>query len=62
MKKLGADYIEYETFDQLKEIVNQYMQGNIEVDANKNKKIIYENYAWDALSDDWIKAFDQMML
>lgn len=62
LKKLGADYIEYETFDQLKEIVNQYMQGNIEVDANKNKKIIYENYAWDALSDDWIKAFDQMML
>ena len=62
LKKVGVEYIEYETFDQLQEIVYQCMQGNIKVDTSKNKKIIYENYAWGALSDDWIKAFDQMML
>lgn len=57
-EKLGVDYIEYEQFDLLPEIIDDYLDGKYHIDTKRNAKLVSSVYSWDAVREDWLKVIN----
>ena len=60
LKKIGIDYIEYNSFDELKDLVSHYINGDISINTSKNKELIHKYYSWESLSKEWLEVFQEM--
>lgn len=60
LKKIGVEYVEYNEFSELSELINKYIDGSLNVDIQKNKQAIHDNYSWEALYEEWIDVFKNM--
>lgn len=61
LKQIGIEYIEYDSFDELNNIISKYLNGTLSIDTEKNKMLIHDNYSWEALSKDWVRTFNGMV-
>lgn len=56
---IGATYIKYDSFEDLPECVTDCLEGRItSVDTETNKRVIWDNYSWDARKEDWIRLYE----
>ena len=53
-KNLGIEYLEYEEWSQLPYIIRLALNYNN--DKEKNRKILYDNFSWAAVKDEWDKV------
>lgn len=51
--KLGIKYLEYEDFDELPELVEKVLTDKINIDKEKNAKLMYNNFSWEAVKNQW---------
>ena len=50
--------IEYEQFDLLPEIIDDYLDGKYHIDTKRNAKLVSSVYSWDAVREDWLKVIN----
>lgn len=60
-KKIGIEYIEYEKFSELKDIIENCLQGEMTIDLKKNRELIHNHYSWEAVEGDWNSVFNSMI-
>ena len=61
LKKIGVEYIEYQEFSELNDIIENCIQEKISINLEKNRELIYDHYSWEALEGDWISVFNSMI-
>ena len=61
LKKLNVEYLEYNDFNELRNIVVECLLGQVSVDLTRNKKIIGDYYSWDVLTKEWNQVFSRMI-
>lgn len=54
----GVDYIKYDSFDELPEIISNVIEGKVVVDKERNRRLIYDGYSWDYVRDKWMAMFN----
>lgn len=58
LDNICIDYIRYNTFKELTDLIIRYCEGKIvPVDVQNNRQMIWENYSWDARRKDWLNLY-----
>lgn len=51
--RLGIEYLQYEKFDELSELVGGVLTDKINIDKEKNAILMYNNFSWEAVKKQW---------
>lgn len=62
LKKIGIEYIEYNHFNEIPLIIEKYIGGAIEVDLDKNSRLIYQDHSWENVYTKWIDNFNRLVV
>lgn len=54
----GIEYVQYSTFSELPRIISGLINNNSSINTNMNSEIVYNNYSWEAVRDNWQRIFD----
>lgn len=57
--ELGIDYMSYEDFNELPDLLEKLLERRINIDTGKNAKLIYKSYSWNSVKKDWMRIFDE---
>lgn len=55
----GVDYIQYSQFSDLSSIIENILDKKIIVDTEKNKKILFDEFSWNAVEGKWAQIFNE---
>lgn len=55
--RLGIEYCRYDDFDMLEECLKKLIDGEIRIDSERNSEIIYRNYSWDTVRNEWLDIY-----
>ena len=55
--RLGIEYCRYDDFDMLEECLKKLIDGEIRIDSERNSEIIYRNYSWDTVRNEWMDIY-----
>ncbi len=56
-EKFGIEYISYDDFSDLGGYIEKSLNGGLDIDHQKNKKLIEEKFAWKNRKDEWKQVY-----
>lgn len=55
LEDIGAEYFTFNEFEELNGIIKTYMDGNLKVNTEKNRKVISDNFSWEHVEENWME-------
>lgn len=57
--RLGIEYIKYDSFDEIPDIVTKIFIEGVQIDLKKNSELIYQNFSWEFLKKNWMEMLNE---
>lgn len=58
-ERLGIEYIEYSSFDELSDVLEKIINKEIVINTEKNAELMFSEYSWDSVYEDWMRIFNE---
>lgn len=62
LEKLGLEYIQYDKFEDIYDIIEKILNKDIIVNTNGNKELIAKAFSWDSVYEDWADFFNNIIV